>query len=147
MFAIDRTSDACRTPRRNKEIERALAELRRLSEWSHAVASYFSRAQLFSVVSASDWSAANLDGAVAAAVQQLFVPVLALLEDRAHLTIEGSAATSPTGAVTVGAHQPTDAEVTSHELLMGDSNALSSGDGSRCRQESCRKFSAPKGPD
>ena len=123
VFAIDRTSDACRTPRRNKEIERALAELRRLSEWSHAVASYFSRAQLFSVVSASDWSAANLDGAVAAAVQQLFVPVLALLDDRAHLTIQGSAA-GPTGAVTVGAHHTTDAEVTSHALPVGDSNAF-----------------------
>jgi hypothetical protein len=129
VFAIDRTSDSCRTPRRNKEIERALAELGRLRQWSQDVASYFSRAQLFSVVSASDWSAANLDGAVAAAVQQLFVPVLALLEDRAHLSIEGSAATNAavrgTGAlVTAGAHEPTEAVATSHTLPVGDSNAF-----------------------
>ena len=126
MFAIDRTSDACRTPRRNMEIDRALAELGRLSEWSRAVSSYFSRAQLFNVVSASDWSAVNLDGAVATAVRQLFVPVLALLEDRARLAIGAApTAAAATGAlVTAGAHQPAEDEATSHALPVGDSNAF-----------------------
>ena len=45
-FAIDRRSDGCRTPRRNKEIDRALIELERLRSWSNAVANYFSREKL-----------------------------------------------------------------------------------------------------
>ncbi len=126
VFAIDRRSDGCRTPRRNEEIDRALIELERLRSWSNAVANYFSRAQLFNVVSASDWRA--LDGAVATAVQQLFVPVLAVFEDRAHHTIERNPVTTAvgpgTGALVKAGPLPSTTEATSHALSVGDSNTF-----------------------
>lgn len=40
-FAIDRASDACKTPRRNAEVDTALAALRSLLCWAKLVASHF----------------------------------------------------------------------------------------------------------
>jgi hypothetical protein len=72
-FAIDRTAKSCHTPRRNSQIEAALAELEDFDAWCGIVASYF-LGTLFPAQQehGRDLSAINDEG--------VFVPVVPLFE-------------------------------------------------------------------
>lgn len=72
-FTIDRTAAACHTPRRNPEIEAALAAFDEVATWCGQVTSYF-LTQLFPVQQDHGLDLTALDG------RDVFVPVLPLFE-------------------------------------------------------------------
>lgn len=73
-FAIDRASKDCHTPRRNPEVERALASLEALQVWCHRVVAYF-RNDLFPAQAEHGRDLAAIDDAT------IFVPVVPLFEN------------------------------------------------------------------
>ena len=72
-FAIDRTAAACHTPRRNPEIDAALAAFDEVTTWCAAVARYFER-ELFPVQTEHGLDLDAIDD------REVFVPVLPLFE-------------------------------------------------------------------
>ena len=101
-FKVDREAEGCATPRRNAQVEAALAAAGSLSRWCERVDHYF-RAEVFPVFKPTSVSGADggrghglhLDPALAKG--KLFVPVLPLFEARAehgaeHAAIEGGEA-------------------------------------------------------
>lgn len=73
-FAIDRTAPTCHTPRRNAEIDDAVAAAGEVATWCAAVAEYF-RGHLFTAQPEHGLDLAAIDD------REVFVPVLPLLED------------------------------------------------------------------
>merc|ERR1719311_2032734 len=96
-FKVDREAEGCATPRRNAQVEAALAAAGSLSRWCERVDAYF-RVEVFPVFKPTSVSGADggrghglhLDAALAKG--KLFVPVLPLFEARAEAGTEGGEA-------------------------------------------------------
>ena len=88
-FSIDRTKVSCRTPRRNDEVDTALNFFQRFGGWCVEVKDYISAA--FSA------GGGGLSHSLASmqAAKQLFVPVVALLENQEHQGVEAGEAAAP----------------------------------------------------
>eukprot|EP00308_Calcidiscus_leptoporus_P011902 CAMPEP_0119367568 /NCGR_PEP_ID=MMETSP1334-20130426/14339_1 /TAXON_ID=127549 /ORGANISM="Calcidiscus leptoporus, Strain RCC1130" /LENGTH=721 /DNA_ID=CAMNT_0007384007 /DNA_START=33 /DNA_END=2195 /DNA_ORIENTATION=+ len=78
-FSIDRDHPACRTPRRNAQVEALLGSARALTSWATSARALFDR----EVVAVERACQTNLDLSLLAKVD-IFVPVLPLFEEGAH---------------------------------------------------------------
>ena len=101
-FRIDRASAKCRTPRRNEQIERALASASSLHLWATSLHNFF--ADVFQRVKPTSPKGGDrghghgLDlGTIAERAAGLFVPVLPLFEDRGHPNASTAAAGAGSG--------------------------------------------------
>eukprot|EP01064_Diplonema_japonicum_P008946 TRINITY_DN16417_c1_g1_i1.p1 TRINITY_DN16417_c1_g1~~TRINITY_DN16417_c1_g1_i1.p1 ORF type:complete len:931 (+),score=345.73 TRINITY_DN16417_c1_g1_i1:32-2824(+) len=73
-FKVNRNGEGCHTPRRNKEVERAVGCLEQMMLWCSSIASYFEH-HIFPIQQKH-----NLDLPSLRQVERIFVPVVPLLE-------------------------------------------------------------------
>eukprot|EP01124_Arcella_intermedia_P011300 TRINITY_DN17714_c0_g1_i1.p1 TRINITY_DN17714_c0_g1~~TRINITY_DN17714_c0_g1_i1.p1 ORF type:complete len:974 (-),score=159.96 TRINITY_DN17714_c0_g1_i1:41-2635(-) len=73
QFGIDRKAKDCKTPRRNRDIEKALMSLNGFSSWCSTVRSYYDR--LFSIHSDHGYDLAKLNS------DEIFVPIAPLFDE------------------------------------------------------------------
>eukprot|EP01127_Copromyxa_protea_P017504 TRINITY_DN533_c0_g2_i1.p1 TRINITY_DN533_c0_g2~~TRINITY_DN533_c0_g2_i1.p1 ORF type:complete len:999 (-),score=241.59 TRINITY_DN533_c0_g2_i1:48-3044(-) len=78
-FGINRSSEKCRTPRRNPEIEAAFAFFQQLTVWSRAAAEYFT-GHVFPAQKKHDLDISRINDV------GVFVPVLPLFDDSSNKT-------------------------------------------------------------
>eukprot|EP00930_Biecheleria_cincta_P072342 TRINITY_DN5974_c0_g1_i1.p1 TRINITY_DN5974_c0_g1~~TRINITY_DN5974_c0_g1_i1.p1 ORF type:complete len:968 (+),score=218.00 TRINITY_DN5974_c0_g1_i1:77-2905(+) len=139
-FKVDRSSDKCRTPRRNPDVEKALEHFMRVGRWVSSIVSY-----LGNLMTIEPGVAAKLDFTTISA-DSVFCPVLPLMiednkdsaeETRGALEQPSSSSQAPsTLACVAGPTSPEDSLL----LPVGDTNCLL-GEEARTLKEKCNEIS------